>query len=672
VGVPLETLEAMLAELGHPDEHYVKDLMAGTIAVGAIRRDGILEERPVSSAPGGEPSPEMREAESKLLDEAMASRNAMAIGSLPDPTEACDPTAGTLSELEKKYIKHNGFYEWVAGRLVPAAACLNGVFVPAPAAPWEFDRYLLTPRFVFLQERADGSSKERMVDNGKFSGLNTLLEVAMKMRYDSRRDLERCRKALLAVGRTPRYVTHDVTAAYKYLAHSPGMLHLTPIAVRVMCSHGKEAPEPRTLVFIPERAIFGGVYSVHSWHRTGGALQAIAQRGLLIPMLRYVDDLFRVATDESLHSDRETFEVIAAALGYRLAKSNLEGFEGDAAIDAGRKAEVLGGALEIDGEEGFEQAAKAGVYAAMCRRVAARIREGGEEALRDPTVRLLLKQVAGRNEWAAYAIYGRPAKAMNRHVYKAANSRGPKGTAVAKLPPAGIADVLDWYASEVYSGPPVRVGKDDGRHAVVFSDACTSGAGIGAVVFDPVSGKCWWWSGSAPAAFRQRIPKRHRIHYLELYAAVAAVDGVLNGQDAPPELAGVDSVLLFTDNSSAMWNLVNGYSSRPVANALLFDFYQALHRKGVRLHVEHVPGRFNPADDPSRLLTHRLGRKRAEFREFLAREYGDELPCPEPAWLEGCLGRMDEWSRPVPKRPDPDAAERPAKRERREGDATVH
>ena len=494
VGVPLETLDAMLRELGHPDEFYVQDLMKGTIGVGAMRRDGILEPVEVGSEPGGEPSLEARQKEKELLEQAMTHRNAAAVASLPDPTPECDPTGGTLKELLKGYFLDDGFYEMPAGGSgipQPVGVWLHTSdggkrYVPPPAPKWRFEQFLLTPRFVFLQEKADGSMKERMVDNAKFSGLNDLLEVAMKIRYDSRRDLEASRKALLALGLTPRYVTHDVTAAYKMLAHSEGQLRLAPVAVRVMCSdteHGE--PRPKTLVFTPTRAIFGGVYSVHAWHRTGGVLQAIAQRGLLIPLLRYVDDVFRVATDETLVSDRESLEVIAAALGYPLAKSNLEGFKGEAAVEAGLRAEVLGAELRIEGEVGVERAAKAGVYAAMCRRLAARIREGGVAVLREPAVQLALRQVAGLNEWAAYSIYGRPAKAMNRHVYRAASRKPPKGTAVAPLPPSGVADILEWYAGKVYGGPPVRVDAQEGRHLVVFTDACSDQCGIGAVVYDP-------------------------------------------------------------------------------------------------------------------------------------------------------------------------------------------
>jgi len=159
------------------------------------------------------------------------------------------------------------------------------------------------------------------------------------------------------------------------------------------------------------------------------------------------------------------------------------------------------------------------------------------------------------------------------------------------------------------------------------------------------------------------MPRHHRIHYLELFAAMAAVEQVITPSPGRPrEWTGVKRVLLFTDNSSAMWNLVNGYSSKAASNALLFDFYQSVHRAGVKLHVEHVPGRYNPADDPSRYTPGRK-QKQKEFRNFLEREYGTELPFPRPGWLGRSVERVKVWKSYL----EPRAEERrPEKRTRTE------
>ena len=55
------------------------------------------------------------------------------------------------------------------------------------------------------------------------------------------------------------------------------------------------------------------------------------------------------------------------------------------------------------------------------------------------------------------------------------------------------------------------------------------------------------------------------------------------------------------DNSSAVANLQSGYGNKLPANELMFDLFSDLHRKGIELTVEHVPGKLNPADDPSRI-----------------------------------------------------------------------
>ena len=59
--------------------------------------------------------------------------------------------------------------------------------------------------------------------------------------------------------------------------------------------------------------------------------------------------------------------------------------------------------------------------------------------------------------------------------------------------------------------------------------------------------------------------------------------------------------------------------------------------------MEHVPGRYNPADDPSRYVV-RAEKDKPEFLSFMRGAYGEELPCPRPLWLSGSIERMGEWA----------------------------
>ena len=206
-----------------------------------------------------------------------------------------------------------------------------------------------------------------------------------------------------------------------------------------------------------------------------------------------------------------------------------------------------------------------------------------------------------------------------------------------------VVEALRWYAETVYSGRVVShtLGSTERRRLVVFSDAsgdekARAKRGIGAIVWNPVTGKSW--------------PKRagQKIHYYELYGAVAAVDMVTRctvggGEECPAEWRGVEEVVLFCDNSSAVWNLINGFSRRPASNAFLFEFYKRFATRGVGLTVEHIAGDLNPADDPSRLGEH-VGD--AEFEAFLNAEYGKRLDASmlRVPWLSEAVARMAAWS----------------------------
>ena len=220
-----------------------------------------------------------------------------------------------------------------------------------------------------------------------------------------------------------------------------------------------------------------------------------------------------------------------------------------------------------------------------------------------------------------------------------------------------VVEAMRWYAETVYSGRVVShaLGGTERGRLVVFSDAsgdekARAKRGIGAIVWDPATGKSWWVAAKVPEEFFGVVPKRagQKIHYYELYGAVAAVDMVTRctvggGEECPAEWRGVEEVVLFCDNSSAVWNLINGFSRRPASNAFLFEFYKRFATRGVGLTVEHIAGDLNPADDPSRLGEH-VGD--AEFEAYLNAEYGERLDASmlRVPWLSEAVVRMATWS----------------------------
>jgi hypothetical protein len=106
-------------------------------------------------------------------------------------------------------------------------------------------------------------------------------------------------------------VKSDFKAAYRCCPVSSadlewtGALIVDPLTLRIHASHHLACP-------------FGAKASVYAWDRVGAAFVRFARLVLLVPILRYVDDLFGPEFLELASSSRACFLELAARLGLTL------------------------------------------------------------------------------------------------------------------------------------------------------------------------------------------------------------------------------------------------------------------------------------------------------------------------------------------------------------------
>ena len=151
--------------------------------------------------------------------------------------------------------------------------------------------------------------------------------------------------------------------------------------------------------------------------------------------------------------------------------------------------------------------------------------------------------------------------------------------------------------------PPLRwyLGSPAKRKLVVYSDAqfSTRGRnGVGVTIADTETGLRHTCGAEIPLDILDWIDtfgrKKTKINQCEMLAALVAVMTF-------PDLFRDRDVLFFVDNVSTLSACVHGYSARPEMGALSNAIHLMFANLGSRTFFQHVPGKANPADIPSRV-----------------------------------------------------------------------
>jgi hypothetical protein len=195
--------------------------------------------------------------------------------------------------------------------------------------------------------------------------------------------------------------------------------------------------------------------------------------------------------------------------------------------------------------------------------------------------------MAGRFNFAACAVIGRPGFCRIRHLYSAVKC---KSSAIS----GKLQAELHWWRQFLVSESSFRyaISPTSSEYVSIFTDA-EGGGGIGAVMFkgrrQPVQ-----ISASLEKDFRDKFFRRKTdIIPLELGAVTAAAHRFKS------DIIG-NKVAFFIDNKSVMYSLKRGRCRAEDINSHLLHVVDLLSKTGAEVRFIWVPSKWNIADFPSR------------------------------------------------------------------------
>ena len=277
-GVHLVLLRELLAELEWPDAELFKDLCEGFPLSGEIPADPSAADRVVRK-----PSVTASELleKSVSLNEALLQRHLRSLHRT-DLSDLSKVSATTVADIALQRCS-----PWET---------------PDPSGPHLFSR-----RFPVRQASSAGVVKVSCIDDLAESQVNSTTSVLKKIRMDRVADLVSIIRFLQS--RSMVLCKSDFAAAYRSVPIRPSEYPLASFLFFLEGPPGVFSARMSTQHAMP----FGAVGAVYSWDRLGAAASALIRSFLIIPLGRYVDDLFWIDDLEiALDSQKLVLRFVAA------------------------------------------------------------------------------------------------------------------------------------------------------------------------------------------------------------------------------------------------------------------------------------------------------------------------------------------------------------------------
>jgi hypothetical protein len=473
--------------------------------------------------------------------------------------------ASQVANLVAKQLRKVGEDSAEVFALTVADALLNRMTSPKRYRPG-FLKFA-TRRFAVRQRDAKGKFRLRCIDDFHESWVNDSCSVRRRLRMGRHSDLEWILRELSARLRLPlRLLKSDFKAAFRGCPILTEHLEFSHILLL----------DPSGDVFTSQQYAmpFGAVGAVYAWDRVGAAISAILRDWFLVPVVRYVDDLFWAEVDESAESCREQVLEVVSLLGFTLEPSKTP--------LPSKSLDILGVTVSLDFSQGgivissVPDSAKVAFWLSDIR-----------ECLQSGNLPLCLAlQLVGRLSFAAWAVWGQVARTKLRCLYSfLLSGAGPL--------PLLIRESLIWWELRLQELLPrvVRTRLLNFPVILVYTDAEGSG-GLGAVFagIEPFE----WFEAQTPLAFTvSLLPRKTQIFALETVTVLLAAKVWMR------RLSG-SRVIFFVDNTSALGCLRKGSSSSVDVHAVVTLFWDLAAENHVEAHFRWVPSKLNLSDRPSR------------------------------------------------------------------------
>ena len=420
-----------------------------------------------------------------------------------------------------------------------------------------------TRRFGVTQRTASGQLKLRSIDDFAESLVNWTTSVRRRISMARITELVESARLLLAAfpSHSINILKSDFKAAYRSVPIHSSDLEFADVLVTDPVSRGVFAS---TQLCMP----FGAVGAVYSWDWVSEAIVSILRSVFLLPVLKYVDDLFFAELSCLAEQSRDLLVEVVGLFGFVLSP--------DKTPRPSRIQDVLGVRVALHGLCAI-LAVDSGKVTFWLSELQALISDGSvtSEAAR---------RLAGRLAFGCSAVWGRFPRARLSSLFRLAH-----GAFVDRIK---LSKDLVWWQSFLHTtnSATVHLGVRELPLALLYTDAAGSG-GIGAVLLQATS--ALWFAGNTSAAKPFLIKRSTQINAYELFTILVAVT------HWEKSLCGQRLVFL-VDNSVALWSLRNGTSSVADLGAISHAIWRKLARLGIEPLAFWVPSKLNVADAPSR------------------------------------------------------------------------
>jgi hypothetical protein len=434
---------------------------------------------------------------------------------------------------------------------------------------------LITKRFGVRQISSKGISKLRCIDDLLESGINGTCDIRRKIRMDTITLLIIVMRVIIAIfgDIDLHFIKSDFKAAYRSCPIDPRHKDFTAIALL--------HPESLRIWITSQLAMpFGALAAVYAWDRLGAAIQHVIQSALLIPVLRYVDDLFSVLPAAISGIAMASMLSTVASFGLVLDPDKTPK-PADQMVILGVLVEylresALGPILNLSIDE-----SKRLVWIELlerCIRTKRMIKPDAEK-------------IAGRFEFAASNILGSWVRSRIRSIYDHVTRGSPK------IDEKTERDLIWW--KDQLSRPcdlrrTIRLIRPTDPPWIIYTDAHGKG-GIGAILCESARPRIKSWitttcPRSITASFNYRRTQIVMFELLAIPLAILQWASLLQGR----------RVIFFIDNQSSLGAVVNGSSAVDDLNQWVGILHKILRTYQIEPFWHWVPSDYNLADPPSR------------------------------------------------------------------------
>ena len=430
----------------------------------------------------------------------------------------------------------------------------------------------VTGRFPVLQTTSTGAPKVRPVDDFAKSLINDLTKVDGKISVGRVSDIVHTAEVLVRNGVTClSFLKADFKSAYRICPIK--MAHLKWADTVVFC--------PRTGKFFLSKQYsmpFGAVGAVYAWDRVADMLTYYLSVLLLLPLSRFVDDLFCCIPTRDAKIVRHMMVEVVHSLGFVLDPDKTP-VPGPRQIILG--VDVLYQKTERRGVTSHSvkvrvDPLKAQFWLSIVR-----------ECIRDNCLTPdLAAKMAGRLGFISFAVLGPLGANRIFHLYKRVYDQSDNQV---DLTPE-LLEEMTWWCVYLTKNNLVTLPLDDRKEpAILMTDAEGDGR-IGAVL--SVNDQVSWFRNRAvkPKGLVDRKTQIIPFEALAVKQALAKFKHRLLCR----------KLVLFVDNQSVLGALRKGRSRAPDVHLILREILTSQESGQIRIYPYWVPSALNIADGPSR------------------------------------------------------------------------